>query len=235
MNEQIIKTTEIQQLIDLCKRNLDLANAKLGEEYYYASLPLCVIDAVFSVGVTYESTRRVVMRFCDEVNRQKKRDDSSSTLELSITDFIGMYDECPPQMMADNVYQNRQRTSPRNGILKAEAALRVAQTLKNAGAEFKADVFKIDNPAKFEAGFKEIPGQGSGISLRYFYMLSGSDDEIKPDRMIRRFIEAAITREPKIEECLPLLLSTCKMLKTEYSDLTPRSLDYLIWNFQRSQ
>jgi hypothetical protein len=30
--------------------NLDLTAARLGEEHFYASLPLCIIDAVFSMG-----------------------------------------------------------------------------------------------------------------------------------------------------------------------------------------
>jgi len=178
MREQLIKTTDVQQLINHCKHNLDLMNTKLSDEFFYASLPFCVIDAVFSVGVRYESTRRVVMRFCDHFHLQRIHNDSISTLELSITGFLEMYDKCSPQCMADNIYQNKQRTSSRNGILKAEATLRVAQTLKNAGVEFKADVFKTDDRANFEAEFKEIPGQGSGKSLHYFYMLAGSDDDV---------------------------------------------------------
>jgi hypothetical protein len=29
---------------------LKLSNARLGDEYYYSSLPLCVVDAIFSIG-----------------------------------------------------------------------------------------------------------------------------------------------------------------------------------------
>ena len=32
-----------------------LGNATFSDEDYYASLPLCVIDAVFSIGVRYET------------------------------------------------------------------------------------------------------------------------------------------------------------------------------------
>jgi len=38
-----------------CKQTLDLVSVKPNMEVY-ASLPLCVIDAVFSIGVRYAST-----------------------------------------------------------------------------------------------------------------------------------------------------------------------------------
>ncbi|MCL2855755.1 MAG: hypothetical protein FWE21_09095 [Defluviitaleaceae bacterium] len=33
-----------------CKSKLDLGNASLSDGHYYSSLPLCVIDAIFSIG-----------------------------------------------------------------------------------------------------------------------------------------------------------------------------------------
>ncbi len=39
---------ETRTIANYCKEVLDLANAKLGAEYYYNSLSICVIDAVFS-------------------------------------------------------------------------------------------------------------------------------------------------------------------------------------------
>ena len=40
-----------------CERLFDLNTLTLSESYYYASLPLCVIDAVFSIGVKYTGTQ----------------------------------------------------------------------------------------------------------------------------------------------------------------------------------
>jgi hypothetical protein len=39
---------------------LNLAAARLGDGYHYASLPLCVIDAVYSIGVLYEGVEAEV-------------------------------------------------------------------------------------------------------------------------------------------------------------------------------
>jgi len=157
------------------------------------------------------------------------------TSPLSISDFIALYQENSLEFMAEKIYQNRQRTSTRNGILKAEASLKVAQVLLNHGVNDLDGITAIINNPAFEVDFKGITGQGSGVSLRYFYMLVGLDSEIKPDRMIIRFIEAALSRPVKMEECHPLLTATCQLLKADYPNLSPRLLDNLIWQFQRQQ
>ena len=56
-----------RKIADHCKRVLDLANAKLSEEFFYNSLALCVIDAVFSLGISYTATRNVVKNFCSKL------------------------------------------------------------------------------------------------------------------------------------------------------------------------
>jgi len=43
---------------------LDLKSATLGDEYRYMSLPLCVIDAVFSINNKYKAVQNVVARYC---------------------------------------------------------------------------------------------------------------------------------------------------------------------------
>jgi hypothetical protein len=66
-------------------------------------------------------------------------------------------------------------------------------------------------------------------------MLVGVETEIKPDRMVIRFIKAALNRTVYMEECHTLLVNACEILTKDYADLTPRSLDHAIWQFQRLQ
>jgi hypothetical protein len=54
--------SEIFAIAEYARKVLPLSSAKLSEEYFYQSLPLCIIDAVFSIGVKYDSTREVVIR-----------------------------------------------------------------------------------------------------------------------------------------------------------------------------
>ena len=94
---------------------------------------------------------------------------------------------------------------------------------------------RLYDDAQFEADFKQIPGQGSGISLNYFYMLTGHENKIKHDRMVVRFLETCLGRSIDPAEGPRLLIQSCELLKAHYPELTPRSLDHEIWKFQRQQ
>ena len=50
----------VDSLCRACESTLNLSSASLSSSYYYDSLPYCVIDAVFSIGVKYTSTQNVV-------------------------------------------------------------------------------------------------------------------------------------------------------------------------------
>ena len=93
---------------------------------------------------------------------------------------------------------------------------------------------KFDNE-NFDIEIKKIPGQRSGISLKYFFMLAGNENMVKTDRMIIRFLSNTLERKVKVAECLPLLLDlTTELNEIGYRHLNPRLLDNKIWLFQRS-
>jgi hypothetical protein len=231
----MLTKTEILKFVADCKTKLDLSNLIQSEEYGYHNLPLCIIDAVFSIGVRYTSTENTVKRFCEHfgVSRLRGKELPRTTEQLSVSEFLNLHAGYSFQEMAEKVYQNKQRTSTRNGILKAKAAFLFAGVVQKYGVEYLQDVNKILGNEKFEAEIARIPGQSSGLSTRYFYMLAGDENFIKPDRMIRRFIQSAIRRELSFDECQELLVSAHAELVLEYPALTPRSLDHQIWMYQR--
>ena len=228
---------DTQKLIIHCRTHLDFENITPSDQYGYSSLPLCVIDAVFSIGVRYDATRKVVERFCTfcDIPALDLATRANPASQFTIDDLLACYAQQGIEKMTQNVYQNRQRTSTQNGILKTEAVLRFSQALKQFDVNTLQDVPKILGQKEFEAAIQTIPGQRSGISLRYFYMLAGSDDFIKPDRMIDRFINDALKRSFNPQETTAVLREVCHHLKTDYPNLTPRSLDQLIWSHQRAQ
>src|SRR5207249_2063356 len=94
-----------------------------------------------------------------------------------------------------NPFGNRQRTSPRSGITKAEAVYRFACILKSYRIETLADAnSKAMNP-RIREKITDIPGQASGLSFDYFLMLAGHTNVIKADRMICRFVASAVGRQ----------------------------------------
>jgi len=216
---------------------LTLDSACLGSEYYYKSLPLCIVDAVYSIGVRYEGVKNVVDRYCACFDLQRTRTTKSLFSPVheqeSIAAFCENAERIGPANMAVEVYRNRQRTSARNGILKADAVYRFATILRKYDIEYLQDISGAVENIALEKDIRSIPGQTSGISLKYFFMLAGSDDLIKPDRMILAFLGEALGRLVSVSEAQDFLTAAAKQLRVNYPNLTPRLLDHEIWKFQR--
>ncbi|MHB8135427.1 MAG: hypothetical protein ACYDH1_14540 [Anaerolineaceae bacterium] len=231
----MIDEIEIDSFAVYCKSKLNLSEANLGDVYYYQSLPFCIIDAVFSIGVRYSSTQNTVRRFCNYFGLNEISKEILPILDqLSVSEFVNLHQQFSFEEMANNIYQNRQRTSTRNGILKAEAVFLFAKILLKFDVNYYQDVNKVLGISLFESEVSKIPGQGRGISTSYFYMLDGSDDYIKPDRMVTRFINPTIKRNLSLEEIHDLIIGAQKILIKDFPHLTPKSIDHLIWLYQRA-
>lgn len=215
-----------------------LASADLSNEYYYQSLPLCIIDAVYSIGVRYEGVRNTVKRYCEHFNLQRIRTTRSISPALheqeSVSAFCERIEKIGFNDMAVDVFCNRQRTSTTNGILKAEAVQLFANILKKYGIEHLQDISKAHGNLNLAKEISAIPGQKSGISLQYFFMLAGSDNLIKPDRMILAFLEQALGKSIDISETQDILSKSTALLKLKYPNLSERLLDHEIWKYQRN-
>ena len=225
-------------LSNYCKQILNLHSAKLSEEYYYNSLPLCIIDAVFSIGIRYSTTKQAVINFCNsqEIVRLRKHGSSYpvESKQLSIREFLDLYKIYNIEEMANSIYQNRCRTSARNGILKSEAVLKFAEVLYQHQINYFQDLSYFIGNLELENSIKRIPGQKSGISTNYFYMLAGDENYIKTDRMIIRFIELCIKKKVNYHEANQLIKNAYQILKKDFPLLTLRELDHQIWKYQKN-
>lgn len=221
---------------DAIRREIDLANAKLRVEHYYSCLPLCIIDSVFSIGVNYEGTRRTVRRWCEAQEPQWPLDRRETDVEYTVSEFVGALHSSSVEHLAERTFENRQRTSSKSGILKAEAVLKFAEALKSVGIETLNDVGSDEKVAKAEKLIRQIPGQGSGISFSYFMLLAGSDDEVKPDRMIIRFVARAIGVETvSVSVAKQAIIGAARILQSEYPHVTPRLLDSEVWGLESAK
>jgi hypothetical protein len=66
-------------------------------------------------------------------------------------------------------------------------------------------------------------------------MLVGSDEYSKPDRMIQRFLFSALGRNLNIQDSHDIIIGAHGLLVQDYPSMTPKSLDHLIWQYQRGQ
>ncbi len=233
----------IEQLATYCEAHLPLTQAT--PPGYYHSLPLCVLDAVFSIGVRYEAAFAVVCRYAAHrgISAGELPAPPPTDEQVTTSAFLDDYAHYGVDGMADRILRNRQRTSPRNGILKATAVERWAKVLVEAGIETMQDAqgkFVSSGGDLPEPAIKEallaIPGQRSGVSLEYFILLLGDEMRIKPDRRVKRFVDAALGAHVDDNARVILLLQQASArLAPSHPNLTPRRLDKLIWGQQRAE
>lgn len=227
------RPTEIENLALRCLRVLNL-KSPLGTEYGYRSLPLCVLDSVWSIGVKYAGVQNVVGRYRSHFGLNNATEHSHH-----ISHMVKAIDAASIGWFTQYVFQNSQRTSTTNGILKSEAVYRFACVLQKHGIETVADVPKpslADLSAELDKPYAQdilaLPGQRRGIALRYFFMLVGCEELVKPDRMVVRFLDETLHRDCS-SDAEQLLYDTCQLLKHDVPALTPRRLDNAIWRHQR--
>ena len=185
-------TVDCTKVAQRAKALLRLEGAALDREYHYNSLSLCVMDAVFSIGVRYESVQAVVRRYCEYFRLVQYRPEQSAVpakaSQEALSALIRHFDDLGLERMTSDVFVNRQRTSTKGGILKAEAVWKFASALRSHRIDYLQDIGGTLPSAAMQRAIGLIPGQSSGISLQYCWMLAGSDELIKPDRMVLRFL-----------------------------------------------
>ncbi len=205
-------------------------------ETFYKSLPICIVDAVFSIGVNYKSVERATSAFMSHFHLNISRSTAGEN-EYTIRDFLkSMNSFTSFEEAAEFGFCNRQRTSSRGGILKAEACYHVAKVFEKHGIDTLGDFNAYPNKSALDADICNVKGQGSGIMLKYLYMLAGKADEVKPDRHVISFMTIAfpqLTMDVKHHEWLKTEMEEAvKVLQPKYPQLTVRFLDFLIWEYQ---
>jgi len=222
-------------MVNYIKNTIDLSAVRLSDSYYYNSLAFCIIDAIFSIGAKYESTKNVVLRYCDKNNLEMYRDRNIPITniehEYTVAEFLRNTNGISFDDLASIIFENKQRTSTSNGILKAQAVYEFASILHNNNIDTFSDVPKMYENFTIETQVKAIKGQRSGISVDYFYMLSGNDDLIKADRHILNYIYMATGYRVSKDKAQKLIANSVEVLKLEYPEITCRMLDHAIWNY----
>jgi hypothetical protein len=184
---------------------------------------LALMDAIWSIGVRYAGVVNVINRYRGTRRRDGADPDADTPQELvAFVEVIG-----GPEAFAEAV-DNRQRTSSRSGILKAEAVLLAAQALVYADVETPQDLAQAtpERLAELRSRWTAITGQASGLSWEYFLMLSGLQG-VKADRMVRRFVADALgVAEQAVSQRdgHALVTEAAKRLDVEVSQL-----DYAVW------
>ncbi|MBE2316453.1 hypothetical protein DVA67_010735 [Solirubrobacter sp. CPCC 204708] len=178
------------------------------------NLAVAVIEAVWGIGVRAGGVANVIARY--EALRGE-RPHTPAELAAFVETLGG------PEAFADAV-RNRQRTSTRNGILKAEAVYLEARML---GEEGVVDASGLSDAVR--ARWITVPGQKSGTSWDALLIATGHDT-VKADRMLRRFVAVATgTTEARVSAARAHTLVVDAAARLGVS---ARALDYAIWRHE---
>lgn len=210
-------------------------------ERRWVSLSFCILDAVYSISARYDSVVVPVVRRVaedcgvDGPSVLNTTEDGPDPIPLDV--FLDRY-PAPDKLVAAT--RNRQRTSARGGILKADAVLQHARVLVGHNIRTLQDARRLLTESArleaVEADLRQIPGEGTaGVRRGYMWMLVGNDDEVKPDRMVLRWLARhGVVVSP--EEAREVLATVAGALSARLGRrITAWELDHAIWLDERSR
>lgn len=209
-------------------------------ERRWVSVSFCVLDAVYSIGAHYDNhvvpvVRRVAADF----------DVESPSVEMSVPEAadpvpLDAFLDCYTSVEAlVETTKNRQNTSTRGGIRKADAVLRYAEVLREHGLltlddarRLLTDTVRLDAA---ESALRKVPGEGgAGVRRGYLWMLIGHQDTVKPDRMVLRWL-ARHGAETTPDSARLLLRDIAQVLSEETGRvITAWEVDHAIWQAART-
>lgn len=207
----------------------------------WVSVSFCVLDAVHSIGAHYDRhvvpvVERVAADWGIDVPAVPMSEpDSDDPVPLDA--FLDRYLSVEALLATT---RNRQNTSTRGGIRKADATLRYAailrdheiRTIQDARA-LLADDRRLE---AVETALRTVPGEGgAGVRRGYLWMLIGDHQTVKPDRMVLRWLAhhgATVTAET----ARTLLTDIARQLSAETGrPVSPWEVDHAIWRAARTR
>lgn len=216
----------------------NIKDAKLGNEFFYQSITLAAIDTIYSAQSHFSTVQAINTRYCKKYNlvqfREIRNELPPKESQEKVKDLINRLEEKGTQFFVNEIF-NKTKIA---GRLKAEIVVDLLKVLDKSGIQTFQDINQtLNNQKKTEKLVSAITAiHGIGPALyRYFLMLSGDDNLVKPDTMILRFLSDCLGRKVREEEAVLLIQEAAKILKKQSPNLTPRLLDYVIWNYQRNK
>lgn len=212
------------QFVEYCRKNYGEELEAVDERAYcYNSLPICILDCVYSLRATYKTTTvPLVERYAERfLGGDKTAADESDTL----TDFINNLTSLGLDNFADHVVRNHQKSG---GVPKAKVCFDVAKALRELGIETVSDFKKYPSEEILDSKIRTVKGMGDA-GVNYLFMLAGDENRSKPDVHIHRCIVEACGEDVSNAECRQIIEEAAGILKETYPNLTVRKLDGAIW------
>lgn len=222
----------VERVVTQVNRQIDLANAELGDEFYPAHLSVALIDAVFTPRLNYNiQVVPVIDSYCTRFGLQRTRANRLALPPVddqeTLADLIGHYETLGLDEIQEQVFRSRY-CSPGTAILKSENVWRAAMALRGIGIDSLQDA-QSSNPDAIKCALRPLHGIGDR-TIHMFLMYAGGDEFVKGDVHVCRFVARALQRKR-------IAASLAEHLVAEAAKeigVAPRLLDYEIWSLEAS-
>ncbi|WP_455834245.1 hypothetical protein [Pseudarthrobacter siccitolerans] len=218
---------EAERLTEACRVIFGEPSTWITADGNPNSLAFCIIDSLWSTGLSYGAVQNVVARY--SAHRRLNGHDASQdgTCEL-----LDLYTDIGGSASFAELVKNHNRAHTKPGaLLKAEVVHQAARvlhkmrirTMKDLHAQYAADEHLTD----LKKAWLRLPSQSSGITFNYLLILAGYPS-VKPDRMIIRFVEkhGRTTRGLTPTETGELIRQVAKLYP-----VAAHRLDHVIWRY----
>ena len=212
------------------RRDIDLARVRLGDEFYPAHISIALIDAVFSVRLSYHAqVVPIVERYCARFRLSRIRDRRMTFPPLgtqeTISDLLRHYEELGPNGMQETVVRSGY-LSPGTNILKSENVRRAALALQGIGIETLQDAAATTAHA-IKCELVRLRGIGER-TIHMFLMYAGDDAYVKGDVHVCRFVADALGKD----RASPVVAEQLVRAAASELNIAPRLLDNEIWKLR---
>lgn len=206
-----------------CKDRLDLNRT---ESYIFKSLPLCIIDSVYSLRAKYKTVTLPIDKRYAEAFLNGDLESENDT----ITKFL---ENIKPSEGKKNfgheILKSHNKLGGKAAIPKEDIVRKIAEYLHALKIETIEDFRNFENKELLEVVLYGVRGfKTAGVN--YLYMLTGDTGRCKPDVHIHNAIQLACGSKVSDKDCQEILTDAVSILNEKYHlSLTVRSLDGIVW------
>ena len=221
--------SEVERLTATICRSISLENLDLPDEFFPGHLSVALIDSVFrSRGEHDDDAVSATERYCNRFRIPRTRADRweppPAEEQETPAELIRRYDEFGAEWMAGEVFRNGAPLTETT-IANARYVLRAARVLQRIGINVLQDILTrpsdgLEHELRFSAGLGES-------TIRLLLMYTGSDDFVRGDDHVRKFVADATGRRWVSRAGAERLVR-----RSAYTlVVSPQYLDHKIWRF----
>lgn len=213
---------DIRLFTDYCERTFDFDS--LGLPNHYRSLPMCILDDVFSLQADYDV---VVMRITEWYARDFLNGDRYAQGH-TLSQFMANVDASPNAQSFTDEHLGRQNKSCNR--LKIELCYELARKLRCLGIETLEDFRDYEYPDVIEIMIRSVKGL-KDQAVNYLFMLAGDSSRVKVDTHINKCVSAVFGTTFDNDTTQDLFARAVTILNANHPGLTVSRLDNIIWTY----